>query len=83
MYDAPQEEHDVNLWRVLQALTNAGLKLNMNKCHFNQSSLNYLGYMILKDGLHPDKEGVAAVINAPAPHDTFSLQSFLGLASCV
>lgn len=29
-YGATQEQHDVNLPRVLQALTDAGLKLNIN-----------------------------------------------------
>ena len=62
-------------------MTNVGLKLNMHKCKFNQSSLNYLGHTISKDGLRPDKDRLTAVINAPAPHDTSSLRSFLGLAS--
>uniref|UniRef100_A0A3Q0RE67 Reverse transcriptase/retrotransposon-derived protein RNase H-like domain-containing protein n=1 Tax=Amphilophus citrinellus TaxID=61819 RepID=A0A3Q0RE67_AMPCI len=32
-------------------------------------------------GLQPDHDRVTAVIHAPAPHDMFSLRSFLGLAS--
>uniref|UniRef100_A0A096MDF0 Gypsy retrotransposon integrase-like protein 1 n=1 Tax=Poecilia formosa TaxID=48698 RepID=A0A096MDF0_POEFO len=55
------------------------LKLNMHKCKFNQPSLN--GHTISKDGLQPDQDKVTAVIHAPAPHDTSSLRSFLGLAS--
>uniref|UniRef100_A0A096LYT1 Gypsy retrotransposon integrase-like protein 1 n=1 Tax=Poecilia formosa TaxID=48698 RepID=A0A096LYT1_POEFO len=71
--------HDENLQRVLPTLTDAGLKLNMHKCKFNQPSLN--GHTISKDGLQPDQDKVTAVIHAPAPHDTSSLRSFLGLAS--
>lgn len=41
-YGATQEEHDANLRRVLRALSDAGLKPNINKRNFNQSSLNYL-----------------------------------------
>ena len=34
-----------------------------------------------KDVLHPDKDRVTAVADAPAPHDTSSLRSFLVLGS--
>ena len=80
-YGTTQREHDENLRRVLRALTDAGLKLNMHKCKFNQPSLNYLGHTISMEGLLPDQDRVTAVIHAPAPQDTSSLRSFLGLAS--
>ncbi|KAI3362902.1 hypothetical protein L3Q82_011499, partial [Scortum barcoo] len=80
-YGVNQQDHDANLRRVLHALNEAGLKLNMQKCKFNQTSLRFLGHTISKDGLHPDQDRVSAVADAPAPHDTSSLRSFLGLAS--
>lgn len=80
-YGTTQKQHDVNLQRIFQALTGAGLKLNMHKRKFNQFSLNYLGNTISKEGHHPDKDRVTAVYNYPSPHDTSSLRSFLGLAS--
>lgn len=80
-YGATQQQHDANLRRVLHALNEAGLKLNMQKCKFNQTSLSFLGHTISKDGLQPDRDQIKAVANAPAPHDASSLRSFLGLAS--
>lgn len=80
-YGTTQQHHDANLQRVLHALNEAGLKLNIQKCKFNQTSLRFLGHTISKDGLHPDQAHVKAVANAPALHDTFSLRSVLGLAS--
>ena len=80
-YGTTQQDHDANLRRVLHALNEAGLKLNMHKCKFNQASLSFLGHTISKDGLHPDKDRVSAVAQAPVPHDTCSLRSLLGLAS--
>ena len=80
-YGVTQQAHDASLRRVLHALNEAGLKLNMRKCKFKQTSLSFLGHTISKDGLHPDKDRVSAVAHAPAPHDTVSLRSFLGLAS--
>ncbi|KAJ8346450.1 hypothetical protein SKAU_G00278510 [Synaphobranchus kaupii] len=75
-----EQDHDDNLRRVLHALHVAGLKLNMQKCKF-KTSLRFMGHTISKEGLHPDQDRVSAVANAPAPHDTSSLRSFLGLAS--
>lgn len=75
-YGVTQQDQDANLQRVLYALNDAGLKVNMHQCKFNQTSLHFLGNTISKDG-----QQVNAVANAPAPHDTPSLGSFLGLAS--
>ncbi|KAJ8014421.1 hypothetical protein DPEC_G00040040 [Dallia pectoralis] len=80
-YGSTQQQHDASLKRVLHALDKAGLKLNMQKCKFNQTSLRFLGHTISKDGLLPDQDQIKAVAQAPAPHDTSSLRSFLGLAS--
>ncbi|KAJ8000091.1 hypothetical protein DPEC_G00201250 [Dallia pectoralis] len=80
-YGSTQQQHDASLKRVLHALDKAGLKLNMQKCKFNQTSLRFLGHTISKDGLLPDQDQIKAVAQAPAPHDTSSLPSFLGLAS--
>ncbi|XP_076876890.1 olfactory receptor 1F1-like [Brachyhypopomus gauderio] len=49
-YGTTQEEHDENLWRVLQALTDAGLKLNMHKCKFNQLSHYFEGRTAIGPG---------------------------------
>ncbi len=69
-YGATQQDHDANLQRVLHALNNAGLTLNMHKCKFNQTCLRFLGQTISKDGMHPDQDQISAVANTPAPHDT-------------
>lgn len=42
----------------LLALGQAGLRLNQSKCIFMASSVEYLGYMIDKPGLHPTQEKV-------------------------
>ena len=43
--------------------------------------MKYLGYVISADGLKPDLGKVRAIVDAPAPHDVQSLQSFLGLVN--
>lgn len=64
-----------NLEKVLQRLTNAGLKLKFEKCEFFASKVEYLGHLIDHTGLHPSPSKA----EAPTPKDTKQLQSFSGL----
>ncbi|XP_039602201.1 uncharacterized protein K02A2.6-like [Polypterus senegalus] len=73
--------HDKTLHSVLCRLEDAGLQLNNDKCKFRQSSLPFLGHIVSADGLLPDKAHVQAIMNAPAPTDTATLRSYLGLLS--
>ncbi|KAJ8356857.1 hypothetical protein SKAU_G00196510 [Synaphobranchus kaupii] len=42
IYGATADEHDRKLKAVLRSLKDAGLQLNDDKCHFNQTSLRFL-----------------------------------------
>ena len=59
-------------------LENAGLWLRHEKCQFIQTSVEYLGYTIDADGLYPTAKKVAAICQAPQPHDVTTLKSYLG-----
>ena len=48
---------------------------------FLASSVQYLGYVIDAEGLHPMPEKVKAVQNAPSPTNVSELKSYLGLLS--
>ncbi|XP_064465302.1 uncharacterized protein K02A2.6-like [Ornithodoros turicata] len=72
-------EHMRNLHCVLARLRDVGLKLKFDKCHFFVPEVNYLGHIISKEGLSPDKSKVEAISKAPAPRDVKELQSYLGL----
>ncbi|XP_070381275.1 uncharacterized protein [Dermacentor albipictus] len=74
-----EEDHRNNLEEVLRRLSGAGLRLKLQKCVFEATSVEYLGYVIDKHGLHPAPEKVEAIVRAPAPSDTRELQSYLGL----
>ena len=47
-----QEEHLANLNKVLGKLEEVGLKCNKDKCFFMALRVEYLGFVIDKDGLH-------------------------------
>lgn len=72
---------DKCLEAVLRRIEDAGLKLNMEKCLFRQTTLDFLGYRLSPEGLEPKDSHVKAILDAPAPVDAASLHSFLGLSA--
>ena len=75
------QEHLQNLDTVLDRLESAGLRVNRKKSFFLQARIEYLGYIIDKDGLHPTEEKVTAIKKAPPSKNITELRSFLGLIS--
>ena len=75
------DEHLQNLEAVLTKLEDAGLRLKLSKCSLMSVSVEYLGYRIDSQGLHPTQlqAKVQAVKDAPVPTDVTKLKSFLGL----
>ena len=73
------EEHLQTLDKVLEKLGAAGLKLNKSKCFFLRPQIEYLGHIIDKDGLHPTKEKIKAIQEAPKPQNVGELRSFFAL----
>jgi len=76
-----KEEHLQNLGKVLDRLSEYGLKLKKQKCYFLKDSVEYLGYVIDADGLHATPAKVEAIVNAPSPKNVTELKSFLGLVN--
>ena len=74
-------DHDRTLDQVLQALKNAGLKINTEKCQFYTESVKYLGYIFDENGVHPCPEKIKAITEAPSPKNITQVQSFIGLGN--
>ena len=74
-----EEEHLRLLEEVLSRLETAGLRLKREKCVLMSESVEYLGHTIDRHGLHPTKEKVKAVCEAPSPKNVSELKSYLGL----
>ncbi|GBP64254.1 Transposon Tf2-11 polyprotein [Eumeta japonica] len=62
-------------------LQEAGLTLQKEKCVFFQKSIEYLGFVIDKDGLHTSPGKVKAIKEAEPPKNVSQLKSFLGLVN--
>ena len=76
-----KQEHKELVTRVLQKLSDAGLRLEKSKCTLGADSVTYLGYIIDASGVHPTGEKVEAIRDAPAPRNVNELRSFLGLVN--
>ena len=75
------EQHIDRTDRVLQRIEDAGLKLNLHKCHFLQQSVEYLGHIVSSSGISPSPNKVTAAHDFPQPGTPKQVRSFLGLLS--
>ena len=73
-----EEDHLKNLSTVFETLQHLGLTLNQSKCKFFQNEVEYLGFILDKNGIRTNPDKIKAVMHAPAPTNITELQSFLG-----
>lgn len=66
---------------IFELLRKANLTLNLKKCFFFQSKLEYLGFEISKEGLKPGSKKIQAVQDFPRPNNVHQVRQFVGLAS--
>lgn len=81
IYGSTQEEHDFNLNAVLQRLGEYGLRLNLDKCLFSVSSVDFLGYNVNSSGISPKTKSKEDLLNLPSPNDYASLRRIVGMFS--
>lgn len=73
------EDHYANLEQVLQKLSDAGFRANLEKCVFFSKSVEYLGHVIDANGLHASRKKTLAICNAPKPTDVSQVRAFCGM----
>ena len=64
---------------VLDKLSEAGLCLEPSKCLFAQKEVEYLGFTILVEGVHPDDAKIKPIVEFPLPTDSTSVKKFLSM----
>ncbi|XP_065074578.1 uncharacterized protein K02A2.6-like [Ochlerotatus camptorhynchus] len=72
------EEHKASLDKLLQRLEENGFHDKLEKCHFFQTEIRYLGHIIDRNGICPDPEKLQAIASIPAPTNVSEVRSFLG-----
>ena len=68
-----------NLRQVMARLQKAVIKLNGKKCAFFQEKVDYLGHIIVKNGLHKDPRKLEAITKAPRPQNKTQVKAFIGM----
>lgn len=81
VYSSTFPEHFERLETVLRRLQDTGLRVKLDKCHFIQLEVVFLGHRISADGIGTDPQKVAVIKQWPVPSTLRELRSFLGLCS--
>ncbi|KAL7857047.1 hypothetical protein SRHO_G00159460 [Serrasalmus rhombeus] len=81
VFSSSFESHLQRLDMVLGRLQQHNLKLKLEKCHFFQDEVHYLGHVISASGVATDPDKITAVSEWQRPTTVKELRSFLGFAS--
>ncbi len=73
------EDHLEKLEELLRQLCNAGLKVNAAKLIFCALEIEYLGYVLTRDGIKPQSNKVQAILAIKPPTGFKQLRHFLGM----
>jgi Reverse transcriptase (RNA-dependent DNA polymerase) len=75
------KQHLADLRAVLEWLQQQGLVLNMEKCLFGATELDYLGHRVSATGIKPITSRVEALAKYPQPKTVAQLQTFIGMVN--
>lgn len=70
-------EHRKHLRTVLDRLKEYNLRINVSKCQFAKTEIEFLGYLINQQGIRPTKEKVEAIVSSPKLKTVSDLRRFL------
>ena len=73
------QDHLDKLREVLRRLSVAGLRVNAAKSYFALAEIEYLGYILTREGIKPQPEKCTAILAIKAPKSVKDLRKFLGM----
>lgn len=76
-----EEEQWKLLRQILQQCRDLDIYLKIEKCHFNQTKLDYLGFIVSNEGLHMDPYKLKAIDEWPTPTRPKDIKKFLGFCN--
>src|SRR5438105_5617313 len=80
IYSKSLEEHLDHLRAVFNALRDARLFANLEKCTFCTDRVSFLGYVVTPQGIEVDQAKIEAIKIRPTPQTVTQVRSFHGLA---
>jgi len=81
VYADTEEGHDRTVKEVLKRLQNNGLAVAPEKCVWKATEVEFLGYIIGRNGIRMAEDKVQAVLDWKTPELLTEVQSFLGFAN--
>ncbi|TMC24502.1 MAG: hypothetical protein E6J34_00380, partial [Chloroflexi bacterium] len=81
IYSQNDADHSYHIRQVLELLRQHKLYGTIAKCEFFKDSVEYLGHIILAQGIATDPKKVEIIRTWPQPTNLKELQSFLGLCN--
>ena len=66
---------------VFQRLKDFSLRINLSKCQFGETKLEFLGYLIDQESCRPTPDKVRAISEYPKPKTIVELRRFLGMVN--
>ena len=79
MTKASLDNHLDHLRLVLTRLREVGLKVNAPKSKFCAEETEYLGYILTRTGIKPQRKKVQAILAISMPKSVRDLRSFMGM----
>lgn len=74
-----EQEHRRHVREVLQRLDEYGITINVSKCEFGKTELNFLGFRMSQEGMKPLDDQVKVITEFPRPKTVEELRRFLGM----
>ena len=81
IFGRTMEQHDFRLKKVMSIISESGLKLNLKKCHWRQSQLDFVGHRFSKEGIKPDPNKIKAICEMEAPRNVTELRRICGMVN--
>lgn len=78
-YNSALLDHNKKLEKLLERLTQNGVKLNRDKAQLAQTSLKFYGHLLTDKGVKPDESKTEAITQTKQPENLKDLEGFLGM----
>lgn len=76
-----QEEHRENLLALFDRIAEYGFRVRLEKCSFMKEQIPFLGFVVDKNGRHPNPDKIAAIKQMKEPENESQLRAFLGMVT--
>ena len=79
VYSNDWDTHIFRIRKLFEALSQAGLVINLAKCEIGKAKVRYLGHEVGLGEIAPKNANVQAILEMPVPTDKRSVRRFLGM----